>query len=156
MAATAPAIQVVIGSTNPVKVNCVAKAFAKCFPEREVTCSAVVAESGVPAQPISDAETLQGARNRAAHARTQSPAATYWVGIEGGLEWQGELLLTMAWVVVLGPGGREGVSHSAGFVLPQALVELIRQGHELGAADDLLFARHNSKQQSGTVGRLTG
>jgi len=33
---------------------------------------------------------------------------------------------------------------------------LVRQGVELGEADDRIFGRNNSKQQNGAVGLLTG
>ncbi len=42
------------------------------------------------------------------------------------------------------------------FTLPEAVAALIRQGQELGAADDLVFGRVNSKQEQGAVGLLTG
>jgi len=32
----------------------------------------------------------------------------------------------------------------------------VRQGKELGEADDLVFAKENSKQDNGAVGLLTG
>jgi non-canonical (house-cleaning) NTP pyrophosphatase len=32
----------------------------------------------------------------------------------------------------------------------------VRQGKELGEADDQVFGRHNSKQQEGAIGLLTG
>jgi inosine/xanthosine triphosphatase len=48
-----------------------------------------------------------------------------------------------------------GFSKTAMFVLPPSLSELVEQGIELGAADDMLFRRTNSKQASGTIGLLT-
>jgi non-canonical (house-cleaning) NTP pyrophosphatase len=36
------------------------------------------------------------------------------------------------------------------------VADLIRQGKELGEADDLVFNRSNSKQDNGAVGLLTG
>jgi non-canonical (house-cleaning) NTP pyrophosphatase len=36
------------------------------------------------------------------------------------------------------------------------VVELIRAGKELGEADDIVFNRSNSKQESGAIGILTG
>ncbi len=34
--------------------------------------------------PMSDAETLMGATNRANNAKKEVPDADYWVGLEGG------------------------------------------------------------------------
>jgi non-canonical (house-cleaning) NTP pyrophosphatase len=48
-----------------------------------------------------------------------------------------------------------GLSKTAMFRLPPSLAALIKQGMELGHADDMLFGRTNSKHTSGTVGLLT-
>lgn len=48
-----------------------------------------------------------------------------------------------------------GVAKSAMFALPHVIVEEIRKGSELGAADDKVFARSNSKHGSSTVGKVT-
>jgi non-canonical (house-cleaning) NTP pyrophosphatase len=58
---------------------------------------------------MSDAETLLGAQNRAQRVRELEPGADYWVGIEGGVDFDpddasGETVRNFAWVVVLGPG----------------------------------------------------
>ena len=42
------------------------------------------------------------------------------------------------------------------FYLPPQVAELVRQGVELGEADDIVFGQSNSKQASGAVGLLTG
>ncbi|MDD5645622.1 MAG: DUF84 family protein, partial [Candidatus Bipolaricaulis sp.] len=41
-------------------------------------------------------------------------------------------------------------------VLPDAVAQLVRQGMELGAADDRVFGRMGSKLDQGAVGLLTG
>jgi len=111
--------------------------------------------SGVSDQPMTDAETLHGALNRAANAQTAEPAADFWVGIEGGCEVLEGELACFAWAVVrskeLVGKGRTGL-----FFLPEAVARLVRQGVELGHADDLVFNRSNSKQQNGAIGLLTG
>lgn len=48
-----------------------------------------------------------------------------------------------------------GSSRTATFVLPEEIAALVRQGVELGAADDIVFGRFNSKQSNGAVGILT-
>jgi non-canonical (house-cleaning) NTP pyrophosphatase len=59
-------------------------------------------------------------------------------------------------VVVRGPGGRLGQARSGTFLLPPAVADLVRQGVELGEADDRVFGRQNSKQANGAIGLLTG
>jgi non-canonical (house-cleaning) NTP pyrophosphatase len=57
--------------------------------------------------------------------------------------------------VVLGRDGREGRSRTATFELPAEVARLVREGVELGHADDRVFGRENSKQTNGAVGLLT-
>ena len=49
----------------------------------------------------------------------------------------------------------KGLEHD-GLLLPAEVADLVRQGHELGEADDRVFGRTNSKQEEGAVGLLTG
>ncbi len=164
-------LRVIVASNNPVKLDAAAGGFERTFGAGTIEIVASGAPSGVADQPWSDAETLQGATNRAIGARAERPDADYWVGIEGGLapldlpggdgrngsvgavEAVGPVE-AFAWVVVLGADG-SGQSRTASFQLPPPVVELVRAGHELGAADDLVFGRVNSKQQDGAVGLLT-
>jgi inosine/xanthosine triphosphatase len=146
---------VVIASKNPVKVRAVQVGFTRMFPDQEMEYLTLSADSGVSNQPDTDEETLQGAYNRSADAMTKIPQADFWVGIEGGVEDFGEEMTAFAWIVVrsrhiLGKG-RTGV-----FFLPHPVVKLIKQGLELGEADDLVFGRSNSKQENGAIGLLTG
>jgi len=57
-------------------------------------------------------------------------------------------------VVVLGKE-QAGRARSASYELPKAICDLIRQGMELGDADDLIFGVSGSKRDSGGVGLLT-
>ncbi|MBZ0300046.1 MAG: DUF84 family protein, partial [Anaerolineae bacterium] len=114
----------------------------------------VAIDSGVSDQPMSDEETYQGAFQRAAQAEKTVPEADFWVGIEGGLEERHGELHGVAWILVRG-AGRLGQSRTATFVLPDEVAQLVRQGYELGHADDLVFRRSNSKQANGSVGILT-
>jgi inosine/xanthosine triphosphatase len=144
----------VIASTNPVKVEAARRGFAAMFPDETFTARGLSVPSGVGDQPMSDDETYQGALNRAQNARREAPEADFWVGIEGGIEERHGEMLAFAWVVVLS-GQRAGSSRTATFTLPDALADLVRQGVELGAADDIIFGRSNSKQANGAVGILT-
>ncbi|MBP9732708.1 MAG: DUF84 family protein, partial [Candidatus Magasanikbacteria bacterium] len=116
----------------------------------------IIAPSGVPDQPVGDVEILQGATNRAENVSTLAPEADYWVGIEGGVQEMNGLMEVYAWVVVKSKEGRVGKGKTGTFILPQKIVDLIRQGKELGEADDIVFGKTNSKQANGAVGILTG
>jgi inosine/xanthosine triphosphatase len=148
-------LTVVVASTNPVKVQAATDGFRRMFPDIQLDVIAAEAHSAVPRQPRSTAETLTGALNRAANAMTSQPHADYWVGIEGGVQDDGLEMTAFAWVVVRSKTVT-GKACTASFVLPAAVAELVRQGKELGEADDIVFHQSNSKQANGAVGLLTG
>lgn len=145
---------IIVASTNPVKIESVRAGFERMFPDETFAVRGLAVEAGVSDQPMTDAETHQGALNRAGNAAAAEPDADFWVGIEGGLEEKYGELHGVAWIVVRGRD-RIGKSRTASFVLPAEVAALIHQGYELGHADDLVFGRENSKQTNGSVGILT-
>ncbi|KAI9162871.1 Inosine/xanthosine triphosphatase [Paramyrothecium foliicola] len=147
---------VVVASKNPVKIDAALKGFNRMFPGSEFKTTGVSVPSGVAEQPFSDSETLQGAINRVHNARDAYPGADYYIGLEGGLNEDGANLQSLAWIAVLGKDGRIGKARTTTFCLPEEVSQLIRQGKELGEADDIVFGRTNSKQHNGAAGLLTG
>lgn len=140
--------------------------------------------SGVPDQPFGDEETKLGAKNRALAAQQHykekfDEFPHLAVGLEGGLEWLGDELLCMAWMTIVGcrsslvlactasidcgeynisdgeSSGCWGTAKTGTFALPSLVATLVKQGMELGDADDNVFKRVKSKHKSGTVGLLT-
>ena len=146
---------IVIASHNPVKILAARRAFERMFPGQEFEISSAGVASGVSHQPFTSAETRLGALNRARGAAQTHPAANFWVGIDGGVEADGDLLAAFAWVAVVSTA-QVGLSRSGTFYLPPAVAELVRAGAELGEADDIVFQRSNSKQEQGAVGLLSG
>lgn len=149
-----------VASKNPVKIAAALGGFQAMFPSHLFTAQGINVPSGVPEQPFTDAETLQGAMNRASNAQKQEPEADYWIGIEGGVEDTSDQkagsLQSFAWVVVIGRSGTIGKAKTATFFQPEEVANLVRGGMELGHADDAVFGRSNSKQANGSVGLLTG
>jgi inosine/xanthosine triphosphatase len=147
--------RIIVASTNPVKIQSALNGFQRMFPNETFHAEGKSALSGVRDQPMGDAETLQGAMSRARHIRDRAPNGDYWVGIEGGAaEDKGEMIV-FAWVVVLSQD-KMGRSRTGAFYLPEEVARLVREGMELGHADDAVFGRSNSKQEDGSVGLLTG
>jgi inosine/xanthosine triphosphatase len=148
-------LRIIVASTNPVKIKAAQGGFLRMFPEQIFEINGINVESGVSDQPFGNLETLQGAKKRAENARNAAPDGDFWVGIEGGVEDDNGELAAFAWIVVLSSNlcgkGRTGT-----FFLPKAVAELVRQGKELGEADDIVFGKQNSKQQNGALGLLTG
>ncbi len=151
---------IVLASKNPVKAQATLKGFQRMFPGEKFEIHTTHVSPGVRSQPLSSAETLQGALNRARAARQSVETADYWVGIEGGVEESnGEMaageMAAFAWVAVI-TDKLDGKGRTGTFYLPPAVAHLIRQGMELGEADDIVFGQSNSKQKNGAVGLLTG
>ncbi len=142
-----------VGSENPVKINCVAEA-VKAF-WSEACAIGVKTESGVSAQPDSDNEMLLGALNRARQALAETPEANYGVGLEGGTLDTEEGMWAYAWIAVVDREGRIGKGQSGRFMLPEPVAQMVRDGIELGEADDRFFGRSNSKQKDGAIGILS-
>lgn len=147
--------KIVVASKNPVKLNAALKAFERMFPGESFEIHGVSVPSGVPEQPKSDKETLMGARNRAENASNTHAEADFWVGMEGGIEDAGHEMGSFGWMVVKGKNGSFGKGRTGTFFLPPKVAALIKEGKELGEADDIVFGGTNSKQKNGAIGILT-
>lgn len=145
---------IVIASDNPVKIQATLNGFQKMFPNQAFEAQSITLSSGISDQPLSDEETYQGALNRVRRAAMLISKADYWVGIEGGIEENEDEMSSFAWVVILSKD-LIGKSRTGTFALPKPIADLIRQGKELGEADDIVFNRSNSKRDNGAVGILT-
>jgi len=146
--------RVYVASANPVKLAAAKHGFEQMFPAEDFIVRSCKNQVVITSQPMTDQETLQGAWKRANNIRELAPEADYWVGIEGGCEDKPGGLSAFAWVVVLDTN-RCGRGRSGEFFLPEKVAALVRQGVELGEADDRVFSRNNSKQGNGAIGLLT-
>lgn len=147
--------KLVVASHNPVKLAAAEAGFRRMFPGEDCHVQAVQVDTGLAAQPHGDEETLQGALWRARLAMQAEPQAHLWFGIEGGVQDTPQGMTAFAWVAALSQTSR-GQARTGTFYLPPAVAALVRQGMELGEADDIVFGRVNSKQENGAVGLLTG
>lgn len=147
-------MRIVVASQNPAKIEAVREAFSKAFPNEPLEIEGASVASGVKDQPTSLEEARQGAENRAKNARTVMPEADYWVGLEAGIEDTPHGMASSAWVCVA-DAERLGFGNSGQFVLPEKIARLVREGKELGDADDIVFGRTNSKQAEGAIGILS-
>jgi len=146
-------IKIVVASKNPVKLDAVKEGLSVFIPE-EFELMGISVESGVSDQPMSDAETMQGAEIRIKNAQVQFPGCDFYIGIEGGVEETVSGMMAFAWIVISN-NNKIGQARTASFFLPHEVARLVHQGMELGDADDRVFAKSNSKQQNGAVGLLT-
>lgn len=144
---------ILVGSSNPTKVNSVSQAFSFVYPDLEFKVSGKRVKSGVSNQPMGEEETLMGAENRMKNLLKND--ALFYVGIEGGCALINKKLYAFAWVVV-SDKKKVGYGKTSLFQLPKQIQKLIESGVELGDADDKVFKRKNSKRKDGAVGILTG
>lgn len=148
--------KIIIASDNPTKIESTRRAFMSVFPNDELIFEGVPSESGVSAQPMTDEETLLGARNRVLAVKALHPHADFWVGLEGGVDDIMGELHQFSWTYICSADGREGKGRSATYIAPGIYRKmLIEDGMEIGQVGDTIFKMQNSKQGSGASGLLT-
>lgn len=143
-------MKVLVGSTNPVKVEAVKEAFYAYF--KDVDVYGLKAKSGVPAQPR-DEETFDGARNRALMLKDKE--ADFFVGIESGIIQLHKKWFAFGCIYVLNKEGREGYGTTPLFQLPDTVVERLLSKEELGDLIDELTGTEKTKQKKGAIGYFT-
>lgn len=149
----------VVGSLNPVKINAVKLALSSHWPEARVV--GYETDSGVPAQPLSDAQTKKGAINRAKFALKQgliehdTSLSFMSVGLEGGVMKIGSQLWTTIWVCVMDEIGHLFLANGGRFLVPVFLAKQLLQGAEMGPAIARYFQGRSVKTQEGLVGIIT-
>jgi len=141
---------VAIGSTNPVKQQAVEAVLG------DATVTPVAVDSGVPEQPRSRAETIQGADTRARRALAAADADIA-VGIECGVGTghQNDRLYLVMWAAVT---DRERLERGGGpsIRLPEAVADRIDAGEELGPVMDDWLGTSGVATGQGAAGVLTG
>ncbi|MCA9960520.1 MAG: inosine/xanthosine triphosphatase [Chloroflexota bacterium] len=145
-------MKVAVGSTNPVKVAAVREMVLRQWPEADIVSVAV--PSGVSTMPMSDAESLAGARNRARAACAQI-GADLGIGLEGGVNPDENGLMLHSWVVVVDGNGREGIGGAGRLPLPNFIAQRILNGEELGPVMDDVLGETEVRQKGGAIGALT-
>jgi len=141
---------IAVGSMNPAKTSAVKAMCERAFPG--CTVIGVEVPSGVPEQPIGEEQTSTGARNRARAALAAVEGARMGVGLEGGVDPDGNLISCVA---VVEARGRENLTWGVRFPLPPAVVARVLNGEELGPVVDEITGHNESKKQLGAVGLLT-
>lgn len=149
--------KVAIGTLNPAKIKAVEVGFKQIFPKIDWEYIPVEVESGVSKQPLTDAESISGARNRAKQA-LQKIKANYGVGIEGGIQAVGDLWFDCGWFVIVNQKGEEGVAASAKIPVPEKMMTHIRKGEELGLVLQRFTTIENIKQSAfqGSLRQIRG
>jgi len=142
----------VVGSTNPAKVEAVRRILEQLAPG--CALEALDVPSGVGAMPLGEDAVRAGAHARARAALERSGADVAF-GLEGGAILEARDAWLTGHVVAVTRDGRLGEAAWGRMLLPHVAAERLRGGEELGDIIDELFARKESKRQSGAIGILT-
>ncbi len=149
-------MNVLVGSTNPTKIEAVRLGFGNYFPE--VTVIGYTAPSGVPHQPVGE-QTFEGARNRVLRLHEMSleqhVEGDYFVGIEGGVERLFATWFSFGVICIMNREGCMGWGTSSYFQLPPGMVEELLKGKELGDIIDAYTCVEHTKLKDGAIGFLT-
>jgi len=153
-----PSISAIVGSKNPVKINAIEQTLATLFPDSKVIVEGIHAPSLVADQPLTEDETLTGARNRVEYCRqvwaNKNKKADFYAAMEGGVDKFEYGAATFAYVVISN-GNEETVGRSANLPIPLSVYHSLLEGEELGPLMDKLFGTTNIKQKGGAIGLLT-
>jgi inosine/xanthosine triphosphatase len=142
-------MKVVVGSTNPVKINAVKSVFEDYFPDADVSYRDVA--SGVASQPMDEVETRKGAYNRAIAACQDNE---YGVGLEGGVCYVEGMMYECAWACIVDKSGITGYGGGLYFELPHTVADRIQKGEELGPIMAELM-KYDVKRTDGAIGVLS-
>ncbi len=157
---------VAVGSTRRPKLNAVWEALTVIGPTLEEALFDVVGvevESGVGHTPLSRAETMAGARQRAdalvKMAREKNESWKYFVGLEGGLdvlEQNGQRQVFLQNWAYVTDGNRGTFGQSGAIQIPEALAKrVVDEGIELAAAMDEFTGVRGIRDLQGAWGVLS-
>lgn len=148
-------MKVLIGTTNPGKIEGVKRAFEKYFENVEI--EGYKAPSGVASQPV-NLDIYKGAKNRVLnlmeYAKNNQINADYFVAVESGItnslgKWS---IINVA--VVIDKNNYESWGYSAGFPVPSKYVDDII-ATELGPVMDKIFSKSDLRSSVGGINALT-
>lgn len=149
-------MKILVGSTNPTKVNAVEEAFSRFFDGIDVL--GMAAPSGVAAQPVGD-DTYIGAHNRAEwlaeQNRTLGLGADFCVGVEGGIERRYGRWFGFGVMVIIDSQGRTGIGISPQFELPGPVTARLDAGMELGRVMDEMLETEHTNRKGGAIGHFS-
>lgn len=120
-------MKIAIGSTNEIKVKAVEEAIRN-YPDLQLAeVFSFSVPSGVSKQPLTLEETIQGARNRAAHAFTKCEGCKYSLGIESGISpaFGAQTGFVHICVCMIYNGSDYHMGLSTGFEIPPSILDLM-------------------------------
>lgn len=155
-------MKIAIGSKNPVKIKAVKAAISrvsrvhKIFGKIDnIQFLSLDAQSGVSDQPMSEEETLIGAKNRAKYAKDNTNS-DFGFGLEGGLMEIEDKIFMTHWVAVYTGSNQYGLASGGAMEMPSIVRKRLDEGaHEVGDVMDEILGESDIKKKFGAVGYFT-
>lgn len=144
-------VKVAVASKNPAKIKAVEAILKELDFDFEL--SPAETDSGVSAQPLSLAETRQGAINRAKQALAGS--ADLAIGLEGGVYELGDTLYLCNWGALVNVQGQTFTAGGAQIELPEEIAKQLKEGMELGPVMDRYANETGIRHHKGAIGIFT-
>lgn len=148
-------MKILIGTTNPGKIEGARKAFEKYFDN--VIIEGYKVSSNVPDQPV-NLDIYKGAKNRATKLmelnKKEKLNADYFIAVESGItnslgKWS---IINIA--VIIDKNNYESWGYSGGFPVPNKYVDKIIQT-DLGTVMDNIFNKHDLRSSVGGINGLS-
>jgi inosine/xanthosine triphosphatase len=148
-------LRVVVGSTNPVKVEAARSVFGRAFPGRKLEVHGIRVESSVPSEPYGK-DVINGALQRAQSAIDEADAHL-GVGIEAGLFWCEHLqdYIDVQYCAIVDRGERMTLGHGPGFQYPPPIMSKVKEGKTVGQAMADISGISGIGRKQGVVGYLS-
>lgn len=148
-------MKVLIATKNPAKIKGAQSAFDEFF--KDVVIEGYSVPSGVPDQPV-NLDTYNGANNRVDNlinlAKENNISADYYIAIESGITNSlGKWIITNI-AVIKDNNGKVGFGTSAGFPVPESLVDEIIST-DLGKVIDRIFNENNLRAGAGGISLIS-
>lgn len=145
-------MKIAIGTKNTAKVNAVQNRCITLLDNVEFIMLDV--PSLVSAQPLGDAETLQGAKNRAIQACKEQNSDMAF-GLEGGVKELDGQLYMCNWGALQTRSGQQYIAGGAQIPLPEEIADSLRTGGELGPLMDVYTNQIGIRYHEGAIGVFT-
>jgi inosine/xanthosine triphosphatase len=139
-------MQISAGSKNPAKWQAVSEVF------KEYEVIAMDTPSLVSGQPFSDAETREGAVNR---AFAGMGANRIGIGLEGGVMYSGRQLYLCNWGALVTPDKQIYTASGARIALPKTVTVQLESGAELGLVMEAYTDNRDVRKKEGAIGIFT-
>jgi len=143
---------VVVGSTNPAKIKAAERVFGQALGDVSVRGVKIAVPPHISEMPVGP-QVKEGALFRAEAA--SATCCHFSVGMEGGVDFEGEGAYLYNWVAVRRFDGVIQVATSSRLLLPPAIAKAIKEGASLGELMIRETGEADINEKDGAIGYYT-